>query len=100
MITHIKEIHNEQFSDGRYTIGIVLNYSSEVQYEGWKETFAYYFDHERLTYNFFTTIMDMLNSLLYRDDKVKRAIMTDEEFETYCDAKHIGGKFSDHLIWV
>lgn len=99
MKTHIKEIHNEQFSDGRYTIGIVLNYSSEIQHEGWKETFAYAFDHERKTYSFYNTIFDMLNALLYHEDK-KRAIMTDEEFETFCDSQYINGKFSDHLIWV
>ena len=99
MITHVKEVHNEQFSDGRYTIGIVLNYSSEVEHVDWKETFAYAFDHERNTYSFYNTIFDMLNALLYHEDK-KRAIMTDEEFETYCDASQIEGKFSDYLKWV
>ena len=100
MTTHIKEIHNEQFSDGRYTIGIVLNYSSEIEHEGWKETLVYSFDHERLTYTFYNTIFDMLNALLYHEDKMKRAFMTDEEFEGYCDAPYIEGKFSDYLKWV
>ena len=100
MTTHVKEIHNEQFSDGRYTIGIILNYSSEVQFEGWKETFVYSFEHERNMYTFYETIFDMLNYLLYHEDKKKRAFMTDEEFESYCDAPEIDGKFSDRLKWV
>jgi hypothetical protein len=99
MKTHIKEIHNEQFSDGRYTVGILLNYSSEIEHEGWKETLVYSFDHERNIYTFYNTIFDMLNALLYHDDK-KRAIMTDEEFEGYCDAQYIEGSFSSYLTWV
>jgi hypothetical protein len=100
MTTHIREIHNEKFSDGRYTIGILLNYSSEIEHEGWKETFAFVFEHERNMYTFYETIFDMLNFLLYREDKMKRAFMSDEEFEGYCDAPYIEDTFSSHLSWV
>lgn len=97
MTTHIREIHNEQFSDGRYTIGILLNEDDD---RTWKETFAYVYEHERNMYTFYETIFDMLNFLLYREDKMKRAYMSDEEFEGFCDAPHIEGKFSDNFKWV
>jgi hypothetical protein len=100
MITHIKTVHNEEFSDGRYTIGILLNYSSEIQYESWKESFAYVFEHERNMYTFYDTIFDMLNFLLYREDKMKRAYMEEEEFDGYYDAPYIEGSFSSHFTWV
>ena len=97
MTTHIREIHNEKFSDGRYTIGILLNENDD---RTWKETFAFVFEHERNMYTFYETIFDMLNFLLYREDKMKRAFMSDEEFEGYCDAQYIEDTFSSHLSWV
>jgi hypothetical protein len=97
MITYLKPIHEEQYSDGSRTLGVLLNYNNE---KGFKESFIYVFHHERKTYIFFDTMFDMFSFLLYGEDKMKRAYMEEEEFDTFSDAECVYGKFSEILKWV
>jgi len=99
MVTRLKTAHEEQYSDGSKTLGVLFNYSFEVEHDGWKESLVYIFNHARESYIFFNTMVDMFDYMLYDDKKTKRAYMTEEEFDTYYDAEHIDGKFSEKLMW-
>lgn len=99
MITHIKTIHEEEYSDKSRTLGVLLNFSSDVEHDGWKDSLIYIFNHESKTYVFFNTIIDMDDYLLYGDNKVKRAYMDEEEFDQYYDAEFIEGSFVEKLTW-
>lgn len=96
MKTRLKSVHEEKSLDGRYTFGVVLNDNDE----GFKECFIFIFEHSRNMYTFFDTIIDMIDFMFYREDKKKRAYMSDEEFDTYHDVQYIEGKFSEILKWV
>jgi hypothetical protein len=100
MITHIKTVHEEQYSDGSKTLGILFNYSSEIEHQGWKESFIYIFNNEKAMYIFFNTMVDMFDYMLYGEDKMKRAYMEEQEFDSYLDAEYIEGAFSEKLKWV
>ena len=101
MITHIREVHSEEYSDGSRTLGILLNHSIDVN-DNWSESFVYLFRETEKggMYIFFNTMVDMFDYMLYGEDKMKRAYMTDEEFEEYCDAPEIEGTFSEKLKWI
>lgn len=94
MQTKLKTIHEEEYSDGSKTLGILLNYSLIHE---WKDSFIYIYRDG--TYIFFNTMIDMIDYLLYSDKKMKRAYMDEETFDSYYDAEFIDGKFSDLLIW-
>jgi hypothetical protein len=100
MKTLLKTAHEEQYSDGSKTLGVLFNYSFEVENDGWYESFIYIFNHEKTMYIFFNTMFDMWSYILYGEDKMKRAYMDEEEFDSYYDAPQIDGKFSDLLKWV
>ncbi len=97
MKTHIKTAHEEEYSDKSRTLGVLLNFSSEVEHDGWKESFVYIYREG--TYIFFNTIVDMIDYLLYGDNKMKRAYMTEKDFDGYYDADFIEGPFSEKLKW-
>jgi len=103
MITHISEVHTEEYSDGSYTLGVLLNYSSEPQHEGWKESFVYMFRQTEESggrYTFFNTMFELWSFMLYREDKMKRAYMSEEDYDKLFDAPYIEGTFNDHLKWI
>jgi hypothetical protein len=101
MKTRLKTIHEEQYSDGSKTLGVLFNYSFEVEHDGWKESFIYIFNHERATYAFFNTIVDMVDFQLYGNgSKVKKAYMKEVDFDALYDAEFVEGKFSDRLTWL
>lgn len=93
MLTRIKTVHSEEYSDGSRTIGLLLNYSSTQE---WSESLVYIYRNG--TYIFFEVIIDMIDYLLYGEKKMKRAYMEEEEFDNYYD-NNINGKFSDILKW-
>lgn len=95
MNTVIKTIHEEQYSDGSRTLGVLLNYSSV---EDWNESFIYIYREGM--YIFFNTMVEMMDYLLYSDKKVHRAYMEEEVFDQYYDSDEINGKFSDILEWI
>ena len=101
MKTRLKSAHEEQYSDGSKTLGVLFNYSFEVEHDGWKESFVYIFNHERSTYMFFNTIVDMIDFQFYgAGSKVKSAYMKETVFDELNDAEYIEGKFSDRLTWL
>jgi hypothetical protein len=94
MITYIKEIHNEEYSDNRQSLGVILNYSDD----GWKESFIYIFTHQTKVYTFFDTIVDMIDYLVSQDKKIKRAYMYENEYDEYFDSP-MDGTFREKLTW-
>lgn len=93
METQIKTIHEEKYSDGSRTLGILLNYSS---IEEWNESFIYIYREN--IYIFFNTMVDMIDYLFYSHNNVRRAYLEEDMFDKYYDEK-INGKFSDILEW-
>jgi hypothetical protein len=102
MITHIKTIHEEQDTNGNRTFGVLLNYSSEVEHENWKESFIYMFreTEEGGRYIFFNTMFDMWSYILYSENKMKIAYMDEVDFDELYDAPFIDGTFNEQLSWV
>lgn len=99
MITHITTAHEEAYSDGSKTLGVLLNYSSEIEHDGWKDNLVYIFDHEKTIYIFFNTMFDMFNYLFNGVYKIKCAYMEEDEFDSYYDAPYIEGAFTEKLKW-
>jgi hypothetical protein len=96
MKTYLKTVHEEEYSSSeiKRTFGVLLNYSDD-----WKDSLIYVFNHKSLRYTFFNTMIDMINSQLYGDEKIKRAYMEEKDFDAYFDAEFIDGKFIDKLTW-
>lgn len=94
MKTQLRSVHEETYSDGSRTLGVLLNYSDE---DNFKESLTYIFREDK--YIFFNTIIDMIDYLLYGEIKMKRAYMEEDVFDSYLDAEYIEGKFSDILVW-
>lgn len=94
MKTKIKTAHEEEYSDNSRTLGVLLNYSIA---DDWKDSLVYIYREGM--YIFFNTIVDMIDYLLYGDNKVKRAYMDEEEFDSYYDAEYVDGSFSEKLKW-
>ncbi len=94
MKTKIKTAHEEEYSDNSRTLGILLNYSITGD---WKDSLIYVYREGM--YIFFNTIIDMIDYLLYGDNKVKRAYMDEESFDLYYDAEFIEGTFTEKLTW-
>ncbi len=99
MKTKLKTAHEEEYSYGevKKIFGVLLNYSDED--ETWKDSFVYVFNPKTTRYTFFHTIVDLINSQLYGDEKIIRAYMDEEEFDEYYD-KPIEGGFKEKLVWV
>jgi len=94
MITYLKTIHEETYSDNSRTLGVLLNYNDD---ESFKESFVYIYRDK--TYIFFETIINMIDYLMYGEVKMKRAYMEESEFDLLLDAENIDGKFSKKLKW-
>jgi hypothetical protein len=104
MITHIKEVHTEQYSNGSRTLGVLLNYevTNSNEHNDFKESFVYMFreTEDGGMYVFFNTMFDMWSFMLYSEDKMKRAYMSEADYDKLFDAPHIDGKFTNKLVWV
>jgi len=94
MKTNITTAHEEEYSDGSRTLGVLFNYSDDGKF---KEGLIYIY--KKGMYIFFNTMIDMMDYLLYAETKVQRAYMEEDEFDGYYDADYIQGKFSDLLKW-
>jgi len=99
MYTHITTAHEEETTqqDKKKIIGVLFNYSSDVEHDGWKESFVYIYKEGM--YIFFNTIIEMIDYLLYGESKMKRAYMEEQEFDELYDSV-IDGKFADKLTWT
>jgi len=94
MKTNITTAHEEEYSDGSRTLGVLFNYSDDGKF---KEGLIYIY--KKGMYIFFNTMIDMMDYLLYAETKVQRAYMEEDEFDNYYDADYIQGKFTDLLKW-
>lgn len=95
MLSKIKMIHEEGYSNDTITLGILYNYTEDNL---WKDTYPYIFKKEM--YIFFNTMTDMFGYLAYGEGKMKRAYMEEHEFDKIFDLEYIDGEFSSKLIWV
>lgn len=98
MVTILKTTHEEKYSNGSRILGVLLNYSIDVN--NWTDSFTYIYNTERKSYIFFNTMVDMFDYVLYNDKKTKRAYMIEKDFDTYYDSQGINGKFGDILKWL
>lgn len=96
MKTIIKTVHEEQYSDGSRTLGVLFN-QSIIDGE-WNESLIYVYREGM--YIFFNTMVEMIDYILYADKRVKRAYLEEDKFDQYYDSDVIDGKFSDVLEWL
>ena len=100
MKTKIREIHSEEYSDNTKTLGVLLNYSIDTEHKDWHDSLIYVYNHERKTYVFFNTLIEMIDYQFYGDRKIKCAYLNEAEFDNYFDAEYLDDKFSEILKWV
>jgi len=96
MNTIIRTVHEEEYTNGEKTLGVLFNYPEDNGL--WKESFVYVYKDGM--YIFFDTIINMIDYLLYGEKKMRRAYMEEKEFDEYYDADFINGKFTDKLTWT
>ena len=95
MNTIITTAHEEEYSNGSRTLGVLLN----LDMKGKRIDSLIYIYHNEM-YIFFHTIMAMNEYLLYGDGKIKRAYISEVDFDRHYDAKAIQGLFADNLTWI
>lgn len=95
MKTQINTVHEEKYSDGSRILGVLANYSIDGS---WKDSLIYIYRNN--VYIFFTTIVDMIDYLMYADKKTLRAYMEESEFDKFFDSDEIDGEFKNVLRWV
>lgn len=97
MKTFIITAHEEEYSNKSRTLGVLLNINEENERI---DSLIYIYTESRKMYVFFNTIIEMNEFLLYGDSKMKRAYISEDEFDKLYDADFIEGKFSEHLSWA
>jgi hypothetical protein len=95
MKTFIRTAHEEEYSDKSRTIGVLLNLDKDFM-----RVDSLVYVYREGMYIFFNTIMDMNDYLLYGDGKIKRAYLSEEDFDKLYDAPYINGKFEEQLTWT
>lgn len=95
MKTYIKTVHEEQYSDGSRTLGVLLNYDENHKVI---DSYTYIFRKDGM-YIFFNTMMDMFDYLLYAEDKMLRAYMEEADFDSLYD-EPFDGTFYEVVKWV
>ena len=103
MKTNLITAHEEQYSDGTRTLGVLLN-QEIVEWNGcgipFKESFIYIYNNEKKSYIFFNTIVDLIDYLMYGEGKMLRAYITETDFDKIYDQEFIVGNFNELLIWT
>lgn len=95
MKTFITTAHEEEYSNKSRTLGVLLNFD-----ENHKRVDSLVYVYRESMYIFFNTIMDMNEYLMYGDGKIKRAYLSEEDFDKIYDSPYINGKFEEQLIWT
>ena len=95
MKTYITTAHEEQYSNNGRTLGVLLNYDENFT----RVDSLIYIFHDDM-YIFFNTIIDMNDYILYGEKKMKRAYISEVDFDKIYDAESIDGKFTDQLKWL
>jgi hypothetical protein len=96
MKTQLRSVHEEAYSDGSRTLGVIINYTDDNSY---KESFTFIYHQKNAMYIFFNTMVDLFDYLLYGESKMKRAYLEEIEFDNIYDADYVDGKFIDILKW-
>jgi len=91
MKTKIKTIHEEEYSDKSRILGILYCYSLENNEH---ESLVYVFRKDN--YIFFHTIIDMMDYVLYGENK-NRVYLTENEFDKFYDSEYIDDWFSKKI---
>lgn len=94
MKTYITTAHEEEYSNKSRTLGVLLNFD-----ENSKRVDSLIYVYRQGMYIFFNTIIDMNDYLLYGEGKIRRAYLSEEEFDEIYN-KTIDGKFSETLTWI
>lgn len=94
MKTFITTAHEEEYSNNGKTLGVLLNFDEEHN----RVDSLIYIYHKGM-YIFFNTIIDMNDYILYGEKKMKRAYISEEDFDKIYDTSYIDGKFSEQLTW-
>jgi hypothetical protein len=100
MKTKLITLHEEQYTDGSKTLGVLINYSdsnNSTTLFDFKESFTYIYKEGM--YIFFNTMIDLIDYLLYGEKEMKRAYMEETVFDKYYGSIEIEGKFTDILTW-
>ena len=95
MKTFITTAHEEQYSNNGRTLGVLLNFDENFN----RVDSLIYIYHEDM-YIFFNTIIDMNDYILYGEKKMKRAYISETDFDKIYDKESIDGKFTDQLKWL
>jgi hypothetical protein len=95
MITFLNTVHEETYSDGDRTLGVLMNYNEE---ENFKDCYIYVYRSGM--YIFFNTMVELYDYLLNGESGMLRAYMEEQEFDEYYDAECLDGKFGDALKWI
>ena len=95
MKTFITTAHEEQYSNNGRTLGVLLNFDVDSN----RVDSLIYIFHDDM-YIFFNTIIDMNDYILYGEKKMKRAYISEVDFDKIFDAEFIDGKFTDQLKWL
>jgi hypothetical protein len=98
MKTKIKTVHEEYYSDNTKVIGILFNYS--IEGKEWNDSNPYIFIMDTKIYIFFEKIIDVIDYLLYGENRMKRAYLSEFDFDKFYESKSIDGSFSDKLEWL
>ena len=94
MITRIKSIHEETYSDKSRILGVLYNYNLDNTYQN---SFPYYYKEGM--YIFFETIIDMIDYILYGEKKMKRAYLSEIDFDELYDSD-LDDTFDKKIRWV
>ena len=89
MKTFITTAHEEEYSNKGRTLGVLLNFD-----ENHNRVDSLLYTYNKNMYVFFNTIIDMNDYILYGDNRVKRAYLSEDDFDVFYDAPHIEGKFA------
>jgi len=95
MKTFISTAHEEEYSNKSRTLGVLLNSD-----ENGKRVDSLVYIYREGMYIFFNTIMEMNDYLLYGDGKLKRAYLSENDFDIIWDSPYINGKFEEQLTWT
>jgi hypothetical protein len=95
MKTFIVTAHEEEYSNKSRTLGVLLNFD-----ENYKRVDSLIYIYREGMYIFFNTIMEMNDYLLYGEGRLKRAYLSEKDFDVIYDAPYINGKFGEQLTWT
>lgn len=95
MKTYIKTAHEEEYSNKSKSLGVLININ-----ENGERLDSLIYVYRDGMYIFFDTIINMNDYLLYGESKIKRAYMSEEDFDKYYDDGVNECTFNTKLVWT